>query len=69
MRKFISVLVVTASLPLASIATPAHADGGGAFVGGLFGGLAAGTLIGIAAASPGITIRRAFTSDQGRSAI
>jgi hypothetical protein len=52
MRKIISVLLVTASLPLASIVTPAHADGGGAFVGGLFGGLAAGTLIGIAAAGP-----------------
>ena len=52
MRKIISVLLVAASLPFASITSPAHADGSGAVLAGVFGGLAAGTLLGIAATGP-----------------
>jgi hypothetical protein len=51
MRKIVSVLLVAASLG-SIISSPARADGSGAFLAGAFGGLAAGTLLGIAATSP-----------------
>jgi hypothetical protein len=52
LRKTVSVLLVTASLPIAAIASPAHAGDGGAVAAGIFGGLAAGTLLGIAVTTP-----------------
>ena len=52
MRKIFIVLLLTTSLPLASISSPAYAGDGGGIAAGLFGGLALGTLFGVAAASP-----------------
>ena len=51
MRKILAVLLTTASVM--AVAPSAHAgDGGGALAAGLLGGIAAGTMIGIAASNP-----------------
>jgi hypothetical protein len=52
LRKIFSVLLIMASLPLAAVTSPAHAGDGGAVAAGIFGGLAAGTLLGITATTP-----------------
>ncbi len=51
MRKILTVLLVTASLPIASISPPAYAGDGGGLAAGLLGGFAVGTLFGAAATS------------------
>jgi hypothetical protein len=53
MQRFRSVLLVGAALSLAGISmTPAQAGDGNGFAAGIVGGLAAGTLLGIAASGP-----------------
>jgi len=53
MKKICAVLVLSAMLPLGSLATnPAHAGDSGGVAAGIVGGLAAGTLLGIAASGP-----------------
>jgi hypothetical protein len=50
MRKILSIGLVAAVLPVAAVSTtPAYADG---FAAGLLGGLAVGTIFGVAATTP-----------------
>jgi hypothetical protein len=52
LRNLYSVLSVTAAISVVGAIAPAHAGDGGAVAAGIIGGLAAGTLLGVAATAP-----------------
>jgi hypothetical protein len=52
LRKLFKLLPIAAAIAFAAAVPPAHAGDGGAVAAGIIGGLAAGTLLGVAVASP-----------------
>jgi len=52
LRKLFSILSITTTISFAFVTAPAHAGDGGAIAAGIIGGLAAGTLLGVAVTAP-----------------